>query len=73
MPSRAAEWAPGDARLEALVEANIAGIHAYQIGLARKEGKGDPACWPRTAPTDAALDALVDHQTALLEERSRAS
>lgn len=67
MPSRAAEWAPGDARLEALVEANVAGIHAFQIGLARKEGKGDPACWPRTAPTDAALAALVDHQTGLLK------
>ena len=39
--------APGRrARLEQLVEANILGTHAYQIGLARKDGKGDPACWP---------------------------
>lgn len=68
VPSWAArEWpAGGPARLEALVEANIVGIHAYQIRLARKEGKGDPACWPREAPTDAELESLVAHQTALL-------
>jgi hypothetical protein len=61
------ELSPGDARLEALVEANIAGIHAFQIGLARKEGKGDPGCWPRSTPSDEALTALVDHETALLK------
>jgi hypothetical protein len=57
---------PGDARLQELVEANVAGVHAYQLLLARKEGKGDPACWPREAPDDAALEALVAHQTSLL-------
>jgi len=67
MPAHAAELTPGDARLEALVEANVAGIHAFQIGLARTEDRGDSTCWPRTAPTDAALSALVDHQTALLK------
>src|SRR5262249_3536219 len=46
----------------------IAGVHAYQVLLARKEGKGDPACWPREAPLDAALEALVAHQTSLLAE-----
>jgi photosystem II stability/assembly factor-like uncharacterized protein len=54
------------ARLEQLVEANIAGIHAYQIQLARKASKGDPTCWPRDTPPNAALEALVAHQTALL-------
>lgn len=64
----AVEWPPaGPARLEALVEANIVGIHAYQIQLARKEGKGDAACWPREAPTDAVLESLVAHQTELLK------
>jgi hypothetical protein len=68
-PSRATtqDPPPGDPRLRALVEANVTAIHAFQIGLARKEGKGDPICWPRTTPTDAALAALVDHQTALLK------
>jgi photosystem II stability/assembly factor-like uncharacterized protein len=67
-PSSAApELAKGEARLEALVEANVAGIHAFQLELARKAGKGDPACWPTSAPSDAALAALVDHQTALLK------
>jgi hypothetical protein len=59
--------APGQPRFEALVEANVVGVHAFQIALARKEGKGDPACWSRTAPPDAALTALVEHQTALLK------
>jgi hypothetical protein len=57
---------PGEARLEALVEANIAGVHAYQILLARKEGKGDPACWPRDAPPSTVLESLLAHQTSLL-------
>ena len=66
-PTRAATVPPpGAARLEALVEANIAGVHAYQIGLSRKEGKGDPACWPKAAPPDSALGALEVHQAALL-------
>ncbi len=64
--STAADPPPGEARLEALVEANIVGVHAYQILLARKEAKSDPACWPGKAPGDAALEALVVHQTALL-------
>ncbi len=58
---------PGPARLEALVEANITGVHAYQMLLARKEPKSDPACWPAAAP-DAVLEALGAHQTALLSE-----
>jgi photosystem II stability/assembly factor-like uncharacterized protein len=57
---------PDPARLSELVEANVAGVHAYQLLLARKEKKGDPACWPAAQPSDAALDALVAHQTSLL-------
>ena len=57
---------PGPARLLALVEANITGVHAYQILLSRKGGQGDPACWPKDAPGGAALEALEPHQAALL-------
>jgi len=57
---------PGPARLEQLVEANIVGIHAYQILLARKQGNADQTCWPPSEPNDAALEALVAHQTLLL-------
>src|SRR5262249_26219322 len=67
-PGHSEPAAAGPARPEQLVEANIAGVHAYQVLLARKEGKGDPACWPREAPLDAALEALVAHQTSLLAE-----
>ncbi len=52
-------------RIDQLVEANIAGTHAFQIELARKSGKGDPACYASTL-SDAALDALEAHQAALL-------
>ncbi|HEU0106815.1 MAG TPA: hypothetical protein VFT38_11635 [Vicinamibacteria bacterium] len=52
-------------RLEQLVEANIRGVQAYQVKLARAAGKGDPACWS-TRLTGAAIDALVAHQAALL-------
>jgi 6-phosphogluconolactonase/glucosamine-6-phosphate isomerase/deaminase/photosystem II stability/assembly factor-like uncharacterized protein len=57
---------PVPARLGELVEANITAVHAYQILLARKADKGDPACWPREAPPNDALEALVRHQTSLL-------
>jgi photosystem II stability/assembly factor-like uncharacterized protein len=57
---------PDPARLGELVEANVAGVHAFQVLLARKARKGDPACWPADAPSDAALEALVSHQTSLL-------
>jgi hypothetical protein len=58
--------APGPARMVQLVEANIVGVHAYQILLARKQTKMDPACWPASDPKDADLEALVAHQTSLL-------
>jgi photosystem II stability/assembly factor-like uncharacterized protein len=58
--------APPEARLEKLVEANIRGVHAYQILLARQSGKGDPACYGAGALGEADLKALVAHQAALL-------
>ena len=35
------------------VEANIRGVHAYQILLTRQSGKGDPACYGGGALTEA--------------------
>ncbi len=57
---------PGSARLEQLVEANIVGVHAYQILLARQQSNVDPACWPANDPKEPDLQALVAHQTSLL-------
>jgi len=64
--------APGPARLAQLVEANVIGVHGYQILLARKEKNMDPACWPATTPGDADLEALVAHQTSLLSASAAA-
>ena len=50
------------------VEANVAGTHAYQVLLAKKDGKGDPACYPAGALAEDALRALEAHQAALLKE-----
>jgi hypothetical protein len=58
--------APGEARLEQLVEANITAVHAYQLLLARKQGNIDIACWPLQSPDEDVLQALVAHQTSLL-------
>lgn len=63
---------PGLARLEQLVEANVVGVHAYQVLLARKEKNMDPACWPANDPKDADLEALVAHQTSVLSSPSAA-
>jgi hypothetical protein len=63
---------PGPARLAQLVEANIVGVHAYQVLLARKEKNMDPACWLATEPKDADLEVLVAKQTSLLSSSSAA-
>jgi len=53
-------------RLAQLVEAQILGVHAYQVHLFRESGKGDPACYAGGALTDADLATLEGHQSALL-------
>jgi hypothetical protein len=58
---------PAHTRLGQLVEANILGTHAFQVALARKEGRGDPACYPAGSLTDAGAAALEAHQAALLK------
>jgi hypothetical protein len=50
-----------------LVEANIIAVHAYQIVLARQEGKAN-ACYPETSPDTPILQELVKHQQSLLAE-----
>src|SRR5262249_36388269 len=59
---------PGEARFQQLVEANINAVHAYQLLLARRQGNIDTSCWPLQSPDDATLQALVEHQTALLKQ-----
>ncbi len=59
-------------RLDQLVEANVLATHAFQIALARKDTKADPACYPASAPSDAALAELERHQAALLKSDVRA-
>jgi hypothetical protein len=58
---------PAPSRLEQLVEANVLGTHAFQVALARKEGKGDPACYSPGALTDAQLATLEAHHAALMK------
>jgi hypothetical protein len=67
LAAAAAAPPPAPSRVEQLVEANIAGTHAFQVKLARQSGKGDPACYA-SALSDAQLDGLEAHQKALLAE-----
>ena len=53
-------------RVEQIVEANIAGVQAFQVKLAKTSAKGEPACWSPGSLSDAALDAIEAHQVALL-------
>ncbi|MBE3072043.1 MAG: hypothetical protein IMZ67_03630 [Acidobacteria bacterium] len=59
-------------RLERLVEANIAGVHAYQVLLARRQSKGDLECYSAPGISDGQLEAVVNHQTALLKSDAAA-
>jgi hypothetical protein len=54
------------ARLSQWVEANILAVHAYQVGLVKTTGKGDPACYGSCGSDEAALNRVVDHQASLL-------
>lgn len=56
------------ARLQQVVDANIAGIHAYQCGLAVAKTNNDPA-WNACGLTTNELAALVQHQYGLLAEK----
>jgi hypothetical protein len=49
------------------VEANILGTHAFQVALARKQGKGEFACYSPQGLTETQLASLESHQAALLK------
>ena len=53
-------------RLEQLVEANIMAVHAYQVGLASKTGRGSQDCYSAAGLSDRDLENLVAHQASLL-------
>jgi hypothetical protein len=55
-----------DLRLAQLSQANIIATHAYQVLLARKTGKGDPACYSPGSLSDRQLEEIVGHQAKLL-------
>jgi hypothetical protein len=58
--------APPPSRLEQLVEANVLGTHAYQVARAKKEKRGDPACYSPGSLSDEQLAGLEAHQAALV-------
>jgi len=64
-PQRAAPTDPSQTRLAQLVEANIIAVHAFQVSLAKSSGKGQ-ACFSPGTLSDAALNALSEHQAKLL-------
>src|SRR5690349_12015543 len=59
-----------EARLAQLVEANIIGVHAFQVLLAKSSGKGQ-ACFSAGNLSDQALNALSEHQAHLLKSDSQ--
>ena len=64
--------APEPSRLSQLVEANVLGTHAFQVALAKKEGKRGPPCYSPGTLTQAQLAALETHQAALMKADVRA-
>jgi hypothetical protein len=53
--------------LAQLVEANVIAVHAYQVMLAKKSGKGDTVCYGPGKLSAAELEALAEHQGKLLK------
>ncbi len=53
-------------RLAKLVEANVIAVHAYQVLLAKKSGKGQE-CFSANTVSETELNALSEHQTKLLK------
>src|ERR1044071_1109380 len=66
MPSSHAQTETSDTRLAQLVEANVIAVHAFQVLLAKNSGKGQ-ACFSPGTLSDAALNALSEHQAKLLK------
>jgi hypothetical protein len=55
-----------DTRLAQLVEANIIGVHAFQVLLAKQSGKG-ASCFTEAGLSGHDLTALSQHQAVLLK------
>ena len=72
VPASAPAPAPALSRLEQIVEANILGTHAFQVALAKKDGKGDPGCYSPGVLTNAQLAAIEAHQASLLKADAKA-
>ena len=66
IPAAAQTRKNSGSRLAQLVEANVIAVHAYQVMLAKKSGKGDQACYIPGRLSDSELEALVQHQAGLL-------
>jgi hypothetical protein len=67
IPANAQTRRTSGSRLAQLVEANVIAVHAYQILLAKKSGKGDQGCYLPGRVSDRELEALVQHQAGLLK------
>ena len=65
--------APGPTRFEQLVEANIVGIHAYQILLARKQGNTDPRAGRHPSRTTPLLKHWLHIKLHFLQRPRRQS
>ena len=72
LPSLAQNNHSTAARLAQLVEANVIAVHAFQVLLAKKSGKGDPSCYSTGNLTEADLENLSEHQGKLLKSDLRA-
>ncbi len=67
MPSDAQTRQTSASRLAQLVEANVIAVHAYQVLLAKKSGKGDADCYDPGKLSTGELEALAEHQGKLLK------
>ena len=70
--SKLAKKESSTSRLAHLVEANIIAVHAYQVKLTKESGKGDPSCYGPGRLSASELEALVEHQSKLLQSNMSA-
>ena len=67
MPADAQTRQTSASRLAQLVEANVIAVHAYQVLLAQKSGKGDAGCYNPEKISAGELESLAEHQGKLLK------
>jgi len=65
-----AQGRTNETRLAQLVEANVIAVHAFQVLLAKSSGKGK-LCFSTSDLSDAALNALSEHQAKLIKSDVR--